>query len=106
MDYFFRVQGLFLRSAGTIFTECRDYFLRVQGLFPQSASTISSECRELLKDETAIIKVRPMIPKNRKESAWKRLVRREEEWCTFPHLADTKINGEYNRGEEYGKEWK
>jgi hypothetical protein len=79
MDYFLRVQGLFLQSAGTISSECKDYFHRVQGLFSQSASTIFAKCKELLKDETAIIKVRPMIPKNRKESAWKCLVRMEGE---------------------------
>jgi hypothetical protein len=79
MDYFHRVQGLFLQSARTISSECKDYFFRVQGLFSQSASTIYSECKELLKDETAIIKVRPMIPKKRKESAWKCLVSRERE---------------------------
>jgi hypothetical protein len=56
-----------------------DYFFRVQALFLHNARTIFTKCKELLKDETAIIKVRPMIPKNRKEFAWKCLVRMEGE---------------------------
>jgi hypothetical protein len=63
----------------TIISECRDYYFRVQALFLQSAGTIFLECNELLKDETAIIKVRPMIPKNRKVFAWKCPARREGE---------------------------
>jgi hypothetical protein len=48
----------------------------------------------LLKNETVIIKVRPMIPKNRKESAWKCLVRMEGDGAMGMENEQWKILGE------------